>query len=119
MKAEAERTKAQAQVQDSDDDDENEDEQDFEPLSPSRLAEFIEIEKRIDAADARVLLAKIEAILETIKSFGGRLDHLNLNVRNDIAEAIQQLAKALGFRFEGITFDDGGFSMATPKVEGN
>jgi hypothetical protein len=38
--------------------------------------------------------------------------------RRDIAAAITRLAEAIGMHYEGITFDDGGFSMSTPEPEG-
>jgi hypothetical protein len=38
--------------------------------------------------------------------------------RREIAHAITCCAQALGMRFDGITFDDGGFSLSTPEPEG-
>jgi hypothetical protein len=65
----------------------------------------------------------VTTILNYLEAFASRItddgaESLNPSQRRNIAEAIIRLAKALGFRFEVITFDDGGFSMATPPPGG-
>jgi hypothetical protein len=85
-------------------------------------------QKRMKAEAAERKAAKVTAtatanIINTLDTFAETLREeiggMNPTQRREMAAAITRLAEAIGMHYEGITFDDGGFSMVTPPPEGN